>query len=190
MPDSRNFAKKPGGTFPAALREIMERLFRAGDAVSVLEICETALAHLGVHGTLRWIPPEAESAPLGQGLLNLAIDPQSLQALVLEGDLSSSSEETQSLLIWLGRIAGIRLRQLHETGRLYESISRLAMAERLQRALYAIAELAATAHNMTEMMQSLHAIVGMLMYAENFFIFLYDPASDSVRFPYYVDTAD
>lgn len=190
VPDSRNFAKRPGGALPAELREILERLFRAGDAVSVLETCETSLTHLGVHGTLRWVPAEAESAPLGQGLLNLAIDPQSLQTLVLEGDTSSLNEETQALLVWLGRIAGIRLRQLHETGRLYESISRLAMAERLQRALYAIAELAATAHNMTEMMQSLHAIVGMLMYAENFFIFLYDPVSDSVRFPYYMDTAD
>ncbi len=117
-------------------------------------------------------------------------DPQSLQTLALVSDPDQLNKTVNAELIWLGRLAGTRLRQLSETGRLYEAISRLAMAERLQRALYAIADLAGTAHNMTEMMQSLHATVGMLMYAENFFIILYDPATDSVRFPYYVDTVD
>ncbi|GGA25290.1 bifunctional diguanylate cyclase/phosphodiesterase [Dyella nitratireducens] len=187
VPDSRNFAP-PGGILPAPLRETLERLFRAADAASVLEICETALSHLGLRGDLRWLPPEADSTQ-GPGRLNLAVDPQSLQMLTWEGE-SVLGQEAGAELAWLGRLAGIRLRQLSETGRLYESISRLAMAERLQRALYAIAELAGAAHNMAEMMQSLHSIVGMLMYAENFYIFLYDPASDSVRFPYYMDTVD
>ncbi|HKT27087.1 bifunctional diguanylate cyclase/phosphodiesterase [Dyella sp.] len=188
VPDSRHFASASGEILPALLRETLERLFRAADASSVLEICETALGHLGLHGALRWLPPEADSTQ-GPGRINLAVDPQNLQMLVWEGDLVPG-QDASAELAWLGRLAGIRLRQLSETGRLYESISRLAMAERLQRALYAIAELAGTAHNMAEMMQSLHSIVGMLMYAENFYIFLYDPASDSVRFPYYMDTVD
>ncbi|GAB2586833.1 EAL domain-containing protein [Dyella jejuensis] len=128
--------------------------------------------------------------PPASGRLSLAKDPQTLQTLVVESIPSQLSAASSEELAWLGRLASTRLRQLSETGRLYEAISRLAMAERLQRALYAIAELAGTAHNMTEMMQSLHAIVGMLMYAENFYIVLYDPATDSVRFPYYVDTVD
>ncbi|WP_333682240.1 EAL domain-containing protein [Dyella sp.] len=188
VPDSRHFASASGEVLPTLLRETLERLFRATDAASVLEICETALGHLGLHGSLRWLPPEADSTQAA-GRINLAVDPQNLQMLVWDGDVVPGQGASVELA-WLGRLAGIRLRQLSETGRLYESISRLAMAERLQRALYAIAELAGSAHNMAEMMQSLHSIVGMLMYAENFYIFLYDPASDSVRFSYYVDTVD
>jgi diguanylate cyclase (GGDEF)-like protein len=189
MPDSRNFAPEPGGILPAELRETLERLFRAADANGVLTICESALSQLGLPGKLQWLPPEAETTS-EPGRLNLANDPQSLRILAVEGEAAQPSHGASAELAWLGRMAGIRLRQLSETGRLYESISRLAMAERLQRALYAIAELAGTAHNLTEMMQSLHSIVGMLMYAENFYIFLYDPVSDSVRFPYYMDTVD
>nr|WP_230474936.1 EAL domain-containing protein [Dyella monticola] len=189
MPDSRNFALETDGTLPLALCEILEKLFRAADPAGVLAICETALAQIGVRGTLRWLPPDRDEAP-EPGVVNLAVDPQSLQTLALQTDATLLDESTLAEVAWLGRLAGIRLRQLSETGRLYESISRLAMAERLQRALYAIAELAGTAHNITEMMQSLHSIAGMLMYAENFYIFLYDPVSDSVRFPYYVDTVD
>ncbi|MBE1159152.1 bifunctional diguanylate cyclase/phosphodiesterase [Dyella acidiphila] len=189
VPDSPNFTSTSPGAIPAGLRDTMERLFRAVDPGSVLETCQLALDHLGIRGELRWVPAEAADQPL-PGRLNLAKDPQSQQTLTFLGDPTGINEAVGAELSWLGRLAGTRLRQLSETGRLYEAISRLAMAERLQRALYAIAELAGTAHNMTEMMQSLHAIVGMLMYAENFYIFLYDAATDSVRFPYYVDTVD
>jgi hypothetical protein len=36
----------------------------------------------------------------------------------------------------------------------------------------------------------MHEIVGSLMYAENFYIVLYDRAADSIRFAYFVDVAD
>jgi diguanylate cyclase (GGDEF)-like protein len=189
LSDSHHFTPTPPGALPAGLRDSMERLFRAADAGNVLDICQEALRHLGLKGDIRWLPADINDLPQ-PGQLNLAKDPQSLQTLAFMGDPAGLDDTATADLGWLGRLAGTRLRQLSETGRLYEAISRLAMAERLQRALYAIAELAGTAHNMTEMMQSLHAIVGMLMYAENFYIFLYDPASDSVRFPYYVDTVD
>src|SRR6202000_2752542 len=77
-----------------------------------------------------------------------------------------------------------------ETANLYEAISRLALAERLQRALYAIAEQAGAEHNMKDMMTALHGIVGSLMYAENFFIVLSDAQNRTVRFPYFVDSLD
>jgi len=189
MPDSRNFAPASGDTLPAALREALERLFRAMDADDVLRICETALDQLGLRGTLHWLPPAGEVGA-DPGRVILATDPQTQRILIMQAETAPPNAPGSTELAWLGRLAGIRLRQLSETGRLYESISRLAMAERLQRALYAIAELASTTHNLAEMMQSLHSIVGMLMYAENFYIFLYDPVSDSVRFPYYVDTVD
>ncbi|WP_240669095.1 EAL domain-containing protein [Dyella sp. M7H15-1] len=164
----------------------MERLFQAVDADSVLNTCRTALDHLGIHGELYWIAPDVEK-PAVPGKLCLTNDPQSLQTLVFSGDLALLNDIASAELSWLGRLAGTRLRQLSETGRLYEAISRLAMAERLQRSLYAIAELAGTAHNMVEMMRSLHAIVGMLMYAENFYIALLDESAENITFPYSID---
>ena len=77
----------------------------------------------------------------GSRRLNLAKDPQTLQTLVLDCEPGQLNDGIRAELTWLGRLAAARLRQLSETGRLYEAISRLAMAERLQRALYAIAEL-------------------------------------------------
>ncbi|MDE1884726.1 MAG: EAL domain-containing protein [Xanthomonadaceae bacterium] len=41
-----------------------------------------------------------------------------------------------------------------------------------------------------EVYKSLHAIVGSLMYAENFYIALYDASRETLRFPYFVDVAD
>ena len=40
------------------------------------------------------------------------------------------------------------------------------------------------------MLRALHGIVGRFMYAENFYIALYDEATDALRFIYLVDTAD
>ncbi|HZP65349.1 MAG TPA: EAL domain-containing protein, partial [Rudaea sp.] len=73
---------------------------------------------------------------------------------------------------------------------LQQSVSNLEEAERLQRALFAIADQASADREMPEVFRSLHEIVGSLMYAENFFILLYDAPRDTLRFPYFVDVAD
>ncbi|OHE82312.1 MAG: hypothetical protein A2X76_06190 [Lysobacterales bacterium GWF1_69_6] len=66
----------------------------------------------------------------------------------------------------------------------------LAQAEKLQRALFAIADLAGSDRDMTTMLRGLHEIIGQLMYAENLFIALYEPGTDSLRFLYFADTVD
>ena len=63
-------------------------------------------------------------------------------------------------------------------------------AERVQDALYRIAEAASAAQDLGEFYADMHAIVGELMYAENFFIALYDAERDAVNYPYNVDTVD
>lgn len=74
---------------------------------------------------------------------------------------------------------------------LKESIERLGRSERLQGALYAIADQASAAGtDLTPMFQTLHRIVGTLMFAENFYIALYNSDHEFVRFAYYVDTID
>ncbi|OOG37382.1 EAL domain-containing protein [Rhodanobacter sp. C05] len=174
----------------AALYRTVERLFEAADAASMMEICEHMLGSLGIHGRLRWRRMDEQPSHLPGSLLDLAEDPQGSRMLTLEATGLPLPDDMRAQLAWLGRLAATRLHQLAETSRLYEAISRLALAERLQRALYAIAEQAGSGHDMPEMMHSLHSIVGSLMYAENFYIVLYDSATDTVRFPYYVDIAD
>ncbi|AHX12057.1 diguanylate cyclase [Dyella jiangningensis] len=191
VPTSTTSMPWPAERGVAAMHSAVERLFRAADAASVLEICEAMLGELGVEGRLHWRllgdPVQLDKDVIQ---LDLAEDPQALRSLVLELPATLSYDAQREHMAWIGRLAATRLRQLAETSRLYEAISRLALAERLQRALYAIADQAGAEHNMTEMMHSLHAILGSLMYAENFYIALYDPATDTVRFPYYVDTMD
>jgi GAF domain-containing protein/DNA-binding response OmpR family regulator len=61
---------------------------------------------------------------------------------------------------------------------------------KIQKALYEIADAASAVRDMQTFYKKLHKVVGKLMYAENFFIALYDAQSDLVSFPYRVDTAD
>ena len=189
-PTIRSSPPPPALRSPVPLHGAVEQLFAASDATSVMETCELMLANFGIHGRLQWrrdADPEAVPSEL---LHDLAVDPQTARTLSLARTEQKLSATHREQLQWMGRLADIRLRQLAETSRLYEAISRLALAERLQRALYAIAEQASADHDMPQMMRSLHAIVSSLMYAENFYIVLYDASTSSLRFPYYVDIVD
>jgi diguanylate cyclase (GGDEF)-like protein len=85
---------------------------------------------------------------------------------------------------------GARMAEVLAMQRLHETVAQLAQTEHLQRALFAIADMAGSDLDMPDMLRGLHRIVGELMYAENFFIALYDAPSDSVRFLYFVDSVD
>ena len=63
-------------------------------------------------------------------------------------------------------------------------------AERVQTALFRIAELASSVHDMQEFYREVHAVVGEFMYANNFFIALYDDDRQLISWPYYVDELD
>jgi GAF domain-containing protein/CheY-like chemotaxis protein/HPt (histidine-containing phosphotransfer) domain-containing protein len=60
-------------------------------------------------------------------------------------------------------------------------------AEKVQAALYRIAETASTAEGMQDFYAKIHAIVRELMYADNFYIALYDAERDMINFPYNID---
>ncbi|MBN8480220.1 MAG: EAL domain-containing protein [Xanthomonadales bacterium] len=79
---------------------------------------------------------------------------------------------------------------LIEVERLRRSVRRIERAEHVQRALFAIATMASSDLDMPDMLRGIHGIIGELTYAENFFIALYRPESDSLRFLYVVDTVD
>ena len=63
-------------------------------------------------------------------------------------------------------------------------------AESVQAALYRIAELASSAHDMQDFYRAVHGVVGELMYAKNFFIALYDEERHLINWPYWVDEVD
>lgn len=69
-------------------------------------------------------------------------------------------------------------------------IHSLEQSERVQKALFEIADLAGSTLEMGEILRRIHALVGGLMYAENFYIALYDDLRDSLRFLYFVDQLD
>ena len=80
--------------------------------------------------------------------------------------------------------------RLTELAGLSRAVARLERAERVQRALFAIANMASSNLDMPDMLRSIHGVIGELMYAENFLIVLYESASDSLRFLYFADTED
>src|SRR6185312_14486589 len=146
----------------AGLDDTVERLFEAADAASVMEICELMLSHLSAHGRLCWRHRDDTAVNPAEPWLDLAEDPLSTRTLSLEPTDLPLSGSTRESLQWMGRLADIRLAQLAETSRLYEAISRLALAERLQRALYAIADQASAEHDMPQMMRPLQDMLHSL----------------------------
>jgi len=69
-------------------------------------------------------------------------------------------------------------------------IEGLRKSERLRQALYEIADLSGASTDMQDMLARIHAIVGTLMPAENFYIVRYDDVREVVRFLYFVDQRD
>src|SRR5579862_4353177 len=72
----------------------------------------------------------------------------------------------------------------------YHDISDRRRVEALSSALYRVAEKSSSAHDLQQFFAAVHGIVDELMYARNFYIALYDPASDLLTFPYFVDEQD
>ncbi|HTY57872.1 MAG TPA: PAS domain S-box protein, partial [Bacteroidota bacterium] len=63
-------------------------------------------------------------------------------------------------------------------------------AESLQHALYRITEQASSVTNLADFYAAVHAILGELMYARNFYIALFDRTTGDLTFPYFVDEFD
>lgn len=69
-------------------------------------------------------------------------------------------------------------------------IQALQKSQRLQHALYEIADLAGSRLEMDQMLPRIHAVVGELMPAENFYIVLCDEKLEWMQFLYFADTVD
>ncbi|HEX7341227.1 MAG TPA: EAL domain-containing protein [Rhodanobacteraceae bacterium] len=164
-----------------ALERLVEHLFKATSAEALMTACQVYADACAPGTRLRWTLTESDAGatttrtrPPGQML-----------------DIASPTDSSEPLpWPWIQRLVRQRMEQLDDLQSLFGTVSRLAQAERLQRALYTIADLASTGHDSTAMMQALHRTIGTLMYAENFYVVLYDHAQETIRFPYYVDSVD
>ena len=72
----------------------------------------------------------------------------------------------------------------------YHDISDRKRVEALSSALYRVAEKSSSARDLQQFFAAVHRIVDELMHAKNFYIALYDPATDTLSFPYFVDEQD
>jgi diguanylate cyclase (GGDEF)-like protein len=68
-------------------------------------------------------------------------------------------------------------------------LTEVRRAVSLQSALYRIAARASSVGEIDDFYASVHAIIGELLDAKNFFIAIYDAAADLIRFPYLVDAS-
>ncbi len=69
----------------------------------------------------------------------------------------------------------------------FRDVSEDERAEELRSAMFRISEITNTARDLNDLYRSIHRIVGELMDATNFYIALYDEATDVVSYPYFVD---
>ncbi len=146
---------------------------------------------------------------LGRGRSSLRTLPESLQELAisaLEGEVGGPLDEDVICDAWAedgARIAiaahlehsltgasrdgwlALSRRMVATTlaqARSQARIESLQKAQRLQRALYEIADLAGSRLEMEQMLPRIHAVVGALMSAENFYIVLCDERLQWMRF--------
>jgi len=72
----------------------------------------------------------------------------------------------------------------------YRDISEEKRAQSLSSALLRIAEKASSAEDLQQFYATVHNVVAELMYARNLYIALYDPLTQLLSFPYFVDEVD
>ena len=106
--------------------------------------------------------------------------------LALPDALHAVSPRALEVMLWGGR----RVAELLTLEQLVASVQTLEQSRQLQQALFAIADLASSEQDMASVLRGLHAIMERLMYARNFFIALYDPQRESLRFIYFADEVD
>ena len=73
---------------------------------------------------------------------------------------------------------------------IFQDITSRKKSVRIQNSIYSISEATLNADNLVELFTAIHMIVRQLMPAVNFYIALYDAATDLVSFPYFIDKYD
>jgi PAS domain S-box-containing protein len=88
------------------------------------------------------------------------------------------------------RIAARTVEMVQTNEQLKREIGERRRAEQVQRALFEISEAVHAAVDLPSLYARIHAVIGTLMPAENFYLALQDAATGMVNFPYHRDRAD
>jgi diguanylate cyclase (GGDEF)-like protein len=128
-------------------------------------------------------------SPDGRHVAIRLFDPTPAVLLLTSVTSSGAVHVVESIAAHL-KIASRHLCRALESAALVISNERLERSEKLQRALFAISDLAGSSLDMPDMLRGVQAIVGTLMYAENFFIVLHNIERDTLRFLYFADVED
>jgi signal transduction histidine kinase len=128
---------------------------------------------------------------------------QALGAIVIQSYSSeyTYNDEDQALFALIANHVSAALQGLQSmdrleravqerTARLAHEVAERRRAEKVQHALYQVANLSASALAAEELPRALHGIIGELMVAENFLIGLYHPDKHEFSVPYFVDQKD
>jgi two-component system cell cycle sensor histidine kinase/response regulator CckA len=187
-------------TDPANARvQFLEQMFQASP--DGLSIADTGHRVLWANETFVRMFGYEPSEVIGQPLENLVVPPERVAESRWVSEALAKGEritlETQrrkkdgSLLDVCLSCAPMRL-----AGKIsgfyagYHDISDRRRVEALSSALYRVAEQSSSAHDLQQFFAAVHSIVDELMYARNFYIALYDPSTDLLTFPYFVDEQD
>jgi len=111
-------------------------------------------------------------------------------AICLVADWPPAGPEFEPLWAEFRTVVQVRVAKALELEQQHRTAQTLQESARLQSALYSIADLASGSLDMPDMLRQIHAVVGTLMYAENFLIVLYDADRDTLRFIYFADSQD
>jgi PAS domain S-box-containing protein len=112
------------------------------------------------------------------------------QESVYEGHYRAT---TSSAEIWVSMLTAPLFDQRGQVtggGGIVQDITERKRAEQVQAAIYRISEAAHVAQNLDELYRTIHAIIGELMPAQNFYIALYDAPTDLFSFLYHADELD
>ena len=174
--------------FEKALVELLESQDRKALVVAGRQLLHVLAPGARISLTDAGAAPES-STDDGKSLI-LSLGDKSRNALMVRLPEAMQQSEFERRIGLVARLLGAKDDQLRSMRHLGDSVHRLERAERLQRALYTIAELASSERDMPSVLRSMHHTIGSLMYADNFYIVLQSQDGGSVRFPYFVDVAD
>ena len=142
---------------------------------------------LGAVASFRTVRPHIKYQPhtmVSDADLHAQIQELQQQHLALQADYRNLQAEKQrqeaSADLWLKQ----RTRELQA-----EALEQ-KKAETLQRVFYRIAERAAADLSFYDFLQSVHSLLGELLYAKNCYVCLYNAQKQLKDFPYYVDERD
>ncbi|HEX7340489.1 MAG TPA: EAL domain-containing protein [Rhodanobacteraceae bacterium] len=166
------------------VEQLVEQLFRASDVETLADACSAFADARWPGSRVVRRAPDADSRHADTSRAVLARDAHDRDVLELVGPAAAHVDAEP--WPWIARLVRQRLDQLNDLESLFGTVSRLAQAERLQRALFSIADLAATNTDTDRLMHSLHHTISTLMYADNFYVVHYDPVRATIRFPYHV----